>query len=183
MTDLYLPPEQRVEILRDYARRYKLTSFVESGTAEGFTTWLLRDDFDIMHTIEIEPELWSRAVERFQDYPNVTCWIGDSSHILPVILSGLPERALIWLDGHWCGSGPNPDGDDTPIREELPIVLGSELAHVVLVDDARVFREGLDWEREQYDYPTLTWVREQAERNGYQYELAEDVIRLTPELE
>lgn len=180
MTELYLPPEQRAEILRDYAKRHRLGTLVETGTAEGFTTWLLRGDFEVIHTIEIEGHLWDQAKERFRLYPQIHCWLGDSAKVLPQILSDIIGPALIWLDGHWCGSGPNPNGPDTPIRDELPLVLDDPGWHVVLIDDARCFREGTDWERERYDWPTLTWVKETAERFGYDYNLADDVIRLIP---
>jgi len=181
VTELYLPPEQRVEILRQYARKHSLEAFIETGTSDGFTTWALRGDFQVLHTIEVDEGLWFRAVERFLDLPNVWCWHGDSPQVLPKILDlPLVSPALIWLDGHWCQHGHNPNGPDTPIREELPLVLGHPSPHVVLVDDARVFREGADWETEKYDYPTLTWVKETAESYGYTYDLTDDVIRLTP---
>jgi hypothetical protein len=180
MTELYLPPEQRIEILREYGKRFNLGVFIESGTAEGFTLWGLRHDFGFIHTIEIEEHLYHRAVDRFASYPNVHCWLGDSPTVLPQILEEIAFPALIWLDGHWCQHGNNPNGPDTPVREELPIVLGDGRPHIVLVDDARLFREGLDWETEKYDYPTLTWVQETAESFGYTYLLKDDVIRLTP---
>jgi hypothetical protein len=182
VTELYLPPEQRVELLREYAKRHGLRTFVETGTAEGFTLKRVLDDFDTLHTVEIDNELWSRAVDIFGDLDkNVMCWPGSSADVLPVILRGLTAApALFWLDGHWCGKGHNPNGPDTPIREELPLVLGHKLPHVVLVDDARLFREGRDWESEQYDWPPLSWVRKMAESHGYRYDLADDVIRLVP---
>ena len=180
MSELYLPPEARVEILRDYAKRYQLRNFVETGTSDGYTTWALRDDFAKIDTIEIDYGLWSRARVRFVGYGRIACWYGDSGVLLPGILYLLDGPALFWLDGHWCGSGPNPDGPDTPIRAELPLVLSDPRPHVVLIDDARCFREGADWESERYDWPTLTWVREQAVEHCYDYELADDVIRLTP---
>lgn len=180
MAELYLPAEARVEILREYARRYDLKTFVETGTSVGFTTWALRNDFETIYTIETDRNLWDQAVQLFRDFPHIHCYCGDSAEVLPTILFGTHQPALFWLDGHWCAHGHNPDGPDTPIRVELPLVLGAPVAHVVLIDDARCFREGADWEAEQYDWPTLTWVRETAERYGYSYELTDDVIRLTP---
>jgi hypothetical protein len=182
MTELYLPPEQRVEILREYARTWALRYFVETGTAEAFTTRRLVADFEMIHTIEVDVELHRRAVELFANYGHVLCWRGDSAEKLSMILEMLPGPALFWIDGHWTNHGHNPAGPDTPIRDELPLVMAHTLTHqhVVLVDDARLFREGVAWESEEYDWPSLTWVREQAESYGYRYELVDDVIRLTP---
>ncbi len=180
MTNLFLPAEARRDIIREYGKRYGLTVFVESGTATGDTPFALRDDFRRLHTIEIDHTLYEQARARLARYPQVFCWLGDSAEILPFILTHLHERALFWLDGHWSGSGTNPVGSDTPIRDELEAVLADPYWHVILVDDARVFREGADWETEKYDYPTLSWVRDLAESYRYEYELADDIIRLVP---
>jgi hypothetical protein len=175
-----LPPEQRREIIREYAAVWKAKTFIESGTADGETTWNLAGDFRDLHTIELDKGLYEKAVERFRPCPMVHCWWGDSGLVLPLVLREVKTQALCWLDGHYSGVGPNPNGPDTPIREELAILFDDARRHVILIDDARVFREGDAWEENEYDYPTLTWVRNAARKRGYNYELADDIIRLTP---
>jgi hypothetical protein len=181
MTDLYLPAEARREILRGYGHVHELGTFIETGTSDGGTTWALREEFQFIHTIEVDPYLYKQACDRFAPFLNITCWHGDSGKLLPEILELVYGPALVWLDGHWCAPGHNPDGPDTPVREELTVLLADGRPHVILIDDARVFREGADWETEQYDYPTITWVRETAERHGFDFELKDDVMRLVPQ--
>ena len=181
MTDLYLPAEERREILRAYGHIHELGTFIETGTSDGGTTWALREEFQFMHTIEVDPYLYKQACDRFAPFLNITCWHGDSGKLLPEILEWVvADAALVWLDGHWCAPGHNPNGPDSPIQGELAALFADGRPHIILIDDARLFREGLDWESEKYDWPSLTWVQEVAQIHGYGYELKDDIIRLVP---
>lgn len=175
-----MPPEQRRAVIADYAARHGLSTFIETGTADGATVAALVDRFDALHTIEVDRGLWERAVNRFSHVPKVVCWYGDSAKVLPDVLEMIDGPALVWADGHWCGSGSNPNGPDSPIEGELAALFADGRPHVILIDDARLFREGDDWASERYDWPTLSWVRAQAEAHGYGYELADDIVRLVP---
>lgn len=176
-----LPAEARREILADYGHDYRLKTFVETGTADGATCWALKDLFAQLHTIEVDEGLWEQATARFRDYSQVTCWHGDSAVALAEVLDEIRCPALFWLDGHWCAHGHNPNGPDSPLPGELAAIFDTGASgDVILIDDARLFREGDDWASEGYDWPALSWVREQAEDHDYRYELADDIIRLTP---
>jgi hypothetical protein len=180
-----MDPAQRREIIREYAAVWGIKTFIETGTADGQTTWELKDDFRTLHTIEVNKALYDLAAARFADVPHVRCWWGDSGKVLPLVLHEVKGRAILWLDGHWSGVGPNPNGPDTPIREELSVLFKPSeklipWRHVILIDDARCFREGDAWAENEYDWPPLSTVESLAGKAGFNYELAQDIIRLTP---
>lgn len=150
--------------------------FVETGTADGETPAFLSPHFDELYTIEVGREQYAAALHRFRG-TNVTCLHGDSGTRLPEVIfqiGGTP--ALFWLDGHYCG-GDRAD-KDTPILEELAAIFAAPVKHVVLIDDARLF-EGMSHFGE-HDWPHIEEVRHLAEDNGYDFDVADDIVRLTP---
>ena len=181
----FLPAHERVNILRDYAKRYGIRTFIESGTSVGGTTEALMGDFDRLWTIELDHGLFERARTKFAPHPRVTCMEGDSGKILPnlvPILSDPPDPILFWLDGHHSGPGSAHGDLDTPIRAELEAAVKAPHGSVILIDDARIFEgqpEHAD-EPHYHDYPSLEWVREIAEAHGFDYEMSQDIVRLTP---
>lgn len=174
--DPFLPPEQRRRILRDYGKKFELRMFVETGTANGDTPWALRKDFSRLWTIEVGEAQYKAAVHRFAG-TNVTCLHGDSAKHLPRVLEELGGTpALFWLDGHACG-GDRAE-KDTPILEELEAIFATGTRHVILVDDARLFK-GMPHYGE-WDWPPIQDVRDRAEAAGYTFEVRDDIIRLVP---
>lgn len=180
--EIFLPMEGRRDVIVEYARRFGLSTLVESGTNRGDTPWALKDLFKNIYTIELHPGLWAEAARRFIGYPHVQCLHGDSKDVLPQVLARLQEPAVFFLDGHYCGNDTGRGQISTPIREELRALVASGRPHVALVDDARIFEGGSEHHMYDHyaDYPSLSWVREFAERSGYRYELRDDIIRLTP---
>lgn len=179
---IYMSADQRREVLRAYGHHYNLNIFIETGTNDGGTPWLLKDEFRQLYTIELAPKLYREALARFREVPNVECLQGDSTVVLPQILERISEPALVWLDGHYSG-GVTAHGDlDTPVKQELEALFADGRNHVILVDDARIFDGGpehLD-EPHYHDYPSIEWVKETAEANGYDFLNADDIMRLTP---
>ncbi len=172
----------RIEILRDYADAYVLSWFVETGTADGYTTAALADHFERLVTIELDYERYLHvATTQFMQRDNVLPLWGDSARVLREVAQVLPAPALVWLDAHYSGGVRGEK--DTPVEDELNILGGHvepgantgtrQLRHVILIDDARLF--GSD-----PAYPTLDWVRAWADGHRYSLVVAEDIIRLTP---
>jgi hypothetical protein len=86
----------------------------------------------------------------------------------------VPDQCLFWLDGHFSGEGTARGGEDTPIVTELNIIRSHQRNdHVILIDDARMFR-GAD------GYPTLdhlfTLLKEI--NPAYIVDVADDIIRV-----
>lgn len=174
-TDPYLPAEERIEVLRDYARRHGTTVFIETGTAGGDTPAALIDEFELLFTIEVGKDAYDAACKRFAG-TRVSCFHGDSAYWLPKVLGGIDTPALLWLDGHYCGGDRGTK--DTPVLEELEAVFATGIPHIILVDDARLFG-GMSHAGE-HDWPHIDEVRALAEEHLYGFEVADDIVRLTP---
>lgn len=188
MTELFMSAEKRREVLADYGSRFGLNVFIETGTNDGETPWVLKDNFRELHTIELGSRQYRLAVQRFADYPHVHCHRGDSAVVLPRVLSKVSEPALIWLDGHYSGPGTAQGSKNTPVVEELEAIFRDGRSHVVLIDDARCFYGGAENPIDgtpAYDHygtwTSLEKLRELSEANGYVYEEKNDIIRLTPQ--
>ncbi len=134
--------------------------FVETGTFLGHTSKTASLFFKDVHTIELSPKLAAQAAANFATSPHVHTHQGDSTTVLPGLLSVLDEPALFWLDGHYS-EGPTAKGSsNTPIIDEIQAI--SEWRHkrssVVLVDDLRLFDGGtrkVDASSSLHGYPTI----------------------------
>src|SRR5260221_8808995 len=114
----------------------------------------------------------------FKFIPQVHCWWGDTTDVLPLVLQSIYQPALVWLDSHFSGQGTARGTISTPIREELRILFEDGRPHVILVDDARCFGGGAEHDLYEHyaDYPSLKWVEDYATRNGYRFELEDDIM-------
>jgi FkbM family methyltransferase len=174
------PPAFRQYLVRQYAERYGREVLIESGTCYGNTVAAVLDLFSEIWTVELAPLLRAQAVARFASAPHVHCVLGDTTDVLPGLLTQASGRpALLWLDGHWSEGDTARGERETPIVAELEAVLSRPERYVVLVDDARCFSgRPHDCTRVHEDYPSLGWVRDRALSAGYTWELADDVVRL-----
>lgn len=170
-----VPPPQlhKREVLRAYAKQFGLRSFVETGTFLGDTVAALEDVFQVIHTIELSPELSRQARQRFAEKPHIHVVEGDAGTRLTEILPSLPGPCLFWLDAHYSAGFTARAGQDTPIKQELSSIakLRPEGRDVILIDDARCF-DG------QNGYPTLAELRAQLQSTGYDVvEVEDDIVR------
>jgi hypothetical protein len=123
--------------LRQYARAYGATVFVETGTATGQTTALVADLFQRCATIELSKALHARALANLAEFPHVSCLQGDSGVVLRQVLERIDVPALFWLDAHASG-GTTADAGYDPIDKELEAIYAHPVqGHVILIDDAR----------------------------------------------
>lgn len=141
--------------VKHYHRKYNLKNFVETGTFKGYMVNAVKNDFDNIHSIELDDQLYVKAKEKFSSLKHIKIWHGDSSVVLSEVLKILNTPTLFWLDGHFCldnGKGTGKGELETPIRKELALLKEHSekhnIQHVILIDDARLFT-GED------DYPTL----------------------------
>lgn len=134
------PPFVKQAIVKQYQRRFGLRVFVETGTFAGDMIAAVRERFDRIVSIELDPGWHQRAVERFQSDPHVSLLHGDSGARLPEVLGSLTEPALFWLDAHYSGPMTARAFLDSPIAQELDAVRAHPVKrHVVLIDDMRYF--------------------------------------------
>jgi hypothetical protein len=130
------PPSTKVRAIRWHARHYGCRLFVETGTCWGDTTAAVADLFDICWTIELSDDLYTRACNRFRG-TRIECLHGDSGALIQSIVTRLTAPTLFWLDAHATGGDITADAGYDPIFAELDAIFSSDLAHVVLIDDAR----------------------------------------------
>lgn len=174
-----LPPPHVVKqsIIRSYQQKYKLDTLIETGTFRGEMLLALRKDFQKLYSIELSVELYNQCADKLSSYSNIILYHGDSCNILPKLVNELYEPGLFWLDSHYSGGITTKGEAETPIMKELEIVMGSDMDHVLLIDDARCFGHA-----DHPEYPTLDQVKDylQKSRSNYKIEVEYDIIRVEP---
>jgi hypothetical protein len=113
--------------------------FVETGTNHAETAVWASDNFDRVFTIEAFQPLYQAAVETFGSRPNIQFLDGDSRTHIRSLAGSLSEPAIFWLDAHWCGEHTFGKTDECPVMGELEALNESEVPHLILIDDARLF--------------------------------------------
>ncbi len=173
-----VPPPHIIKqrVLLNYAKRYALRTLIETGTYLGDMVYALKDNFQIIYSIELSETLSQKATARFEKFPHVNILQGDSGEVLPKLLSGLQAPCLFWLDGHFSDGVTAKGTLDTPIVQEVIAILQHSCkTHVILVDDARMFNGS-------NDYPTMEEFKFLIgkHRRGLNVQVEHDIIRITP---
>jgi hypothetical protein len=172
------PPLIKQEIIKKYAKKYRMRVFVETGTYMGNTIEACKDTFDRIISIELNRNLHEMAKEKFLSNNHITLYQGDSSDVLPAILADISEPTLFWLDGHYSEGITSRGKISTPIMAELQHVFShTNDKHVILIDDARCFT-GDD------DYPTIdTLIQFVIEKKPlYDFFVQHDIIFIAKEI-
>lgn len=161
-------------VIRKFASDYGLTTLIETGTYLGAMVNAMKNHFKCIISIELDPTLAELACRRFSGRNHVTILQGDSSEVLPQVLVDNDAPSLFWLDGHFSGGITARGNLQTPVMEELSIILDqSRPRHVILIDDARHFTG-------EKDYPTIEEVEHLVHErySGYKIEVKNDIIRI-----
>lgn len=161
-------------VVKEYARKYKISTFVETGTFLGEMVFAVKNDFDKIYSIELGQDLFQNAKKRFINQKNITILQGDSGEVIRQVLTQVHEPCLFWLDGHYSAGITAKGSKDTPISNELLHIFSHPFAdkHIILIDDARLFTG-------ENDYPTIQGLRESIKSNGnYSFDVEDDIIRI-----
>ena len=154
--------EYKWDIVKEMGRDFN--TFVETGTFMGEMVWAQRGNFSLIHSVELHNVYYEKAVKKFHNFKHIHIHRGDSADVLKSLITDLPP-ALFWLDAHYSGGSTAKGKKETPIREELEIILATGQPHAILIDDARCFGKFTD-------FPTLD---ELTELIG-DFELENDII-------
>jgi hypothetical protein len=159
--------------MRRFKAAYGCQLFVETGTFIGNTMAAMQPDFETLYSVELQKDLYLKAVGRFEKTANITILNGESHLVLAELVPKLTKKALFWLDAHYSGGVTARGIYDTPISKELEAVFSSAIDHVVLIDDARLF-VGTN------DYPTLEELKVfvNQKRPAWACESIDDIIRI-----
>lgn len=163
-------------VVREYALKYGLTTLIETGTYRGAMVSAMKNHFNRIISIELDPTLAGLASRRFSNSKHVTIVQGDSSEILPAVLVDVDAPSLFWLDGHYSGGITARGALQTPVVKELETILDQFKPNdVILIDDARHFTG-------QNDYPTVEDVERVVHQrhSEYKVEVKHDIIRIHP---
>lgn len=115
-----------------------LGTFIETGTFEGGgVNQAIELGFSEIHTVEIDPQYYRDAEQRFQHYDFVRCWFGDSAQILPGVLRLVSNPALIFLDSH--------DQRNSSIIADLKALAETRVRHTIIIDDVDFIVGQIKW--------------------------------------
>ena len=160
--------------VREYAKRFHLDTLVETGTYKGEMIYATRKSFQRIFSVELDLTLYEQAKQKFISNHHITILHGDSATMLPEILAEINTPSLFWLDAHFSG-GITAKGDiNTPIIQELQLILNHPIkTHVILIDDAREFVG-------QNDYPQLDMLESMLSKrhSGWVFENKDDMCRI-----
>jgi len=166
-------------------QNFGINTLVETGTFLGDTVEFFKSRFKNVISIELADKLAADAKKRFENDSNVTIIHGDSGEILKDIVAENNGRVLFWLDGHYSSEFFMGDvfvstakgKKNTPVQEELQLIMGSDIDHVVMIDDARLFTG-------QNDYPTIKQVKQLVKscKANYRVTVNNDIIYILPHL-
>ncbi|GCL40005.1 hypothetical protein SR1949_51370 [Sphaerospermopsis reniformis] len=133
--------------IKHYASKYRIKTFVETGTYMGNTIQAVSRNFRRLYSIELSEELYQNARFKFANQPHISLYQGDSSVVLPQIIENIEEPVLFYLDAHYSGGITSCGDKDTPILTELTNILNHPLKHqhIILIDDARCFNGSNDY--------------------------------------
>lgn len=136
------PPAPAVKrrLIHRYLDAYGFGTFIETGTFKGDTLASVAETGIRSISVELSPEYFDRANQRFAGRNNVELHQGDAADVLPRIVALLKEPALFWLDGHYSAGETAHGAQASPISTEIRCILESPIeGHVVLIDDASDF--------------------------------------------
>ena len=147
--------DEKRSIIEFYRQKYCAQTFIETGTFLGDTVNFFKDKFHKIYSIELSHDLATKAKYRFAENENIEIVEGNSNVVLPILLQQTKGPILFWLDGHYSSEfflGNNyiitAKGEkDTPINEELDIILQNTRNAIILIDDARLFNGTNDYPR------------------------------------
>lgn len=153
--------EYKHSLLLDFAKRFDLRTFVETGTHHCWTLEAVYKQFDWSYSIELSDDYYNAAVEKFKGVSKVTLIHGDSAVELKRLVSLLSKTpTLFYLDAHFSGGG-TVGQNRLPLRAELKAIFESKIDGIVVVDDcvpwwswgipetaAQVVSEYPEWQQE-----------------------------------
>ncbi|MDA7921684.1 hypothetical protein N9Z18_01540 [Verrucomicrobiales bacterium] len=175
-----VPPPHMVKqrAILKYAREFKCEALVETGTYLGDMVAAMIEDFQTIHTIELDTALFHSARKRFKNRPNVLLYHGDSGVVINDVLSVIgesPGRVVFWLDGHY--SGGITATSKCPLVEEVRTILTRRPHDVILIDDVHCFGVAKD-------YPTVQSIEEMVVglSPGAKLQVEDNILRIFPTL-
>ncbi|MGD0016458.1 MAG: hypothetical protein ABSC38_02940 [Verrucomicrobiia bacterium] len=143
----------------DYSR---IDTFVETGTNQGRTIFLMQEHFRELHTVELSKRYYLKVMCRrfvrtfkklFWKTPGAISpqktrfYLGDSAVVIKQLAASINKPAVFFLDSHCCGTRTARGQKDVPLLEELGAISQRKFPDLIIIDDARLFgtSHAQDW--------------------------------------
>ncbi len=133
-----------MHLIQPLLDKYEINYLVETGTANGDSARAAAKLFKKVWTIELIED----RQEKKDSPDNITWLVGDSTKLLPDIISELLELrdnskrnwVLFYLDAHYSGDTENESGyPECPVLEEIKCIETYGYESIIIIDDARLF--------------------------------------------
>lgn len=173
-----VPPPHiiKVQKILSLQKKFKIETFVETGTFMGDMIDAVLHKFLTIYSIELDEKLFTRSVNIFKMEPHVKILCGDSTIVLRKVLDQLGKTSIFWLDAHYSGGKTAKAKLNTPVINELTHILNHKIKnHVILIDDARHFT-GKD------DYPSLEQLAKFLKKYKLNFSIENDIIQILPQI-
>jgi hypothetical protein len=172
-------PKKLVLLLKEH---FSTNVFVETGTFKGKTSIWAAGIFNEVYTIENSKELFDSTSKSLTEYRNIHPLYGNSALQLKNVISEINQRAIFWLDAHWCGGNTYGNDDPCPLLDEIRIIKQSGYNHIIIIDDARFFLKPPPKPQNSDLWPGLKEILDLLNKdNSYFTFVSEDVIVALPE--
>lgn len=173
-----LPPPKPVKTstILEYAKKYKIKNFIETGTYLGETIELTKKYFNQIYSVELSKDLYLKAKKIFQKDKKIKIIHGDSALVLNKLVKNIKKPYVFWLDAHYSGGITAKGSKETPILKELQTISNSKIKdHIILIDDAREFTRS-------NDYPSIKKLRDFVTKKfpNYKVVIKNDIIQIYP---
>ena len=134
---LHIEAATSTDVFKKYPNKY----FIETGSFYGDGIQMALDaGFSQIYSIELSVDFYNHCVNRFQHSPVVHVLQGNSSDVLPILLSQIDDSATFWLDGHYSWGNTARGDTNTPLLAELQAIAQHPIkSHTILIDDVRQF--------------------------------------------
>ena len=123
-------------------------TYVETGSCYGQSIdRALGAGFPIVKSCEVYEPFYRHCKSIYKEQPKVTLFLGNSKDSLPLMLEGITEPCVIFLDAHPAGEGTGGHDDlmkkgnksefqqDFILTKEIDIILNHGKNHVIIIDD------------------------------------------------
>ncbi len=138
----------KIKTILKYTKAYKISNFIETGTYFGETVDATKKYFSQIYSIELNRKLYQITKRMFSKDDHVKIINGDSELILPKLLKNIKGPCLFWLDAHYSGGFTAKGMNDIPTMQEMKVISKNKIkSHVILIDDARYFKENNSYKK------------------------------------
>jgi len=128
--------------------QFDVKNVVETGTCFGSSTIFFTQNFENVHSIEINNDYLSVAKER---NPMANYYLGSSDQILPSILPTLNGKTIFFLDAHW--------ENHCPLLNELSCIATMHNKPIIVIHDFYVPNTNLGYDSYGGQVFNYEWIK------------------------